>query len=86
MRRAGRPVDRYGRAVKRLILLAAALALVGVAAAAYVRVGWSRMETTCSAEPPGEPTAHRVSYDWSWDPPGFRCTDADGRVRTSLWF
>jgi hypothetical protein len=67
-----------------LVLVLAVTAVVLVVG--YHRVGWSRMEAACNAEPPGAPAVGAVSYDWSFWPPGFRCTYDDGRVRTSLWF
>jgi hypothetical protein len=52
----------------------------------YAHVGWSRMETACSAGPSGGPEWHSVHYAWSWSPTGFQCTYEDRRQGTSLWF
>lgn len=54
--------------------------------AAYLRIGWDRMEQACGADPPGAPAWRSVSYDWSWNGPGFRCTYDTDTQRTSLWF
>jgi len=62
-----------------VVLLATLLAV-----AAYLRVGWSRMESECSLN---DAEGHRsVSYDWSWQPLGFTCTYDNGQSETSLWF
>jgi hypothetical protein len=58
-----------------------ALVLVG-----YGRVGWSRMETACAANPPGSHPWLAVDYSWSWKPIGFECTYDNGQQRSSLWF
>lgn len=54
--------------------------VVLAAAIVYYRVGWWRMESACAT------TNSNVSYGWSWQPPGFQCTYANGRTETSLWF
>ena len=71
---------------RRAVLVA--LLLVGVLAVtvAYLRVGWWRMESACSLEGASGSTQRSVSYGWSWQPPGFRCTYGDGVTATSLWF
>ena len=72
--------------MKRLAVGLSVVLLLAVAGAAYVRVGWWRMEAACSADPPGATRATAsVATGWSWSPPGFRCTYADGRDDTSLW-
>lgn len=70
---------------RRAAVVAPAVVLL-VLPAAYLRVGWSRMEQACGADPPGAPAWRSVSYDWSWSPPGFRCTYDTGVRRTSVWF
>lgn len=52
----------------------------------FHRVGWTRMETACSADVPGDPTWQSVAYGWSWSPLGLQCTYDTGRQRTSFWF
>ncbi len=54
--------------------------------ALYVRIGWWRMESACSPDRAGGTVAASVSYGWSWQPLGFRCTYDDGTTSTSLWF
>lgn len=67
--------------------LAVGLVLVPLIVMTYVRLGWSRMEQVCLADPPGETRDTRsVELGWSWTAPGFSCTYADGRTETSLWF
>ncbi len=74
--------------MKRGIALVSVLALLALAAAVYLRVGWTRMETACTADPPGGTPYpwKRVSLGYSLSPLGFQCTYGNGRQRTSLWF
>jgi hypothetical protein len=85
--------------MKRGIVLIGVLALLGVAAAAYLRVGWTRMENACTADRPRgagtgstsfkafrNPSQDAVTFGYSLHPLGFQCTYEDGRQRTSLWF
>jgi hypothetical protein len=69
----------------RLIAVAAAILLVLVATALYLRVGWSRMESACSLGDSHGQIHDSVSYGWSWQPLGFHCTYDDGETSTSLW-
>lgn len=83
----GHLVACYRREVRRGIAVGAVLALLILAAMSYVRVGWTRMEHDCAADPRGSSfSGSTVSYSWSWSPVGFRCTFDDGSRRTSLWF
>ncbi len=61
------------------------IALV-VATLAYLRVGWSRMESACTADPPRGALWSSVETGWSWTPLGFECAYDDGKTVTSLWF
>jgi hypothetical protein len=71
----------------KLILVATTLVLgVVILGAAYYRVGWSRMESECGANPPGAPDHGSVAFSWSWKPVGFHCSYEDGSEKTSLWF
>ena len=78
--------EGYVPPVKRLGVVATVLAVLALALVVYARVGWSRMENACAADPPGGPAWRSVEYSWSWSPVGFQCTYADGRQRSSLWF
>ena len=61
------------------------LLLVVLAAAAYIRVGWWRMESHCTAEPPGKPSFHSVEL--SFTDRGFTCVYDNGAwTESSLWF
>jgi hypothetical protein len=71
-------VDTVTR-VKRLGAVATSLRMLALVLVAYVRVGWSRMETACAADPPGSRPWHSVHYSWSWNSVGFQCTYDDGR-------
>lgn len=77
---------RPPRLKQRLLAGGFVAAALLVLALAYVRVGWWRMETACTAEPPGGRPVSSVAFGWSWTPPGFICTYGDGRTETSLWF
>ena len=57
-----------------------------VLALVYVRVGWWRMEAACTTESVGGRPVSSVAFGWSWTPPGFTCTYADGSTESSLWF
>ncbi|GAA1141434.1 hypothetical protein [Nocardioides aquiterrae] len=72
--------------MKRFAVLGFVVVLIALALAAYVRVGWWRMETACSVDPPGGREWNSVAFGWSWEPPGFQRTYDDGSQRTSLWF
>lgn len=61
-------------------------ALVAGSLFGYFSTGWNRMESACTAEPPGAPVARTVEFRWSWAPLGFQCTYDTGHQRTSLWF
>jgi hypothetical protein len=71
-------------AVKRAGLLLAVLVLVAVAGTLYSAAGWKKMESACLDGPKGQVNAG-VSYSWSWQPLGFKCTYDDGTSETSLW-
>lgn len=76
---ARRKVLRRATASGMLLVVFLILAL------AYVRIGWDRMVTGCTADSPGHhPTS--VEFGWSWSPPGFACAYEDGTADTSLWF
>jgi hypothetical protein len=62
------------------------LLVLAVAAFAYYRVGWSRMEDECSTDRSMAGQRGIVTYSWSWTPPGFTCTYSGGYSETSLWF
>jgi hypothetical protein len=84
-------VDCMPRAHRtRIGLLLVGVLCAAIAVAAYARLGWWRMEDTCSANPLGARTVHEVSYSWSWKPLGFTCSytggERNGETRTSLWF
>jgi hypothetical protein len=64
-----------------VVLLALLILVVG-----YVRLGWDRMESACTADRPGSSQTSSVAFEWSWSPPGFTCTYDEGRTETSLWF
>ncbi len=69
----------------RLVGVVAAILLVLVAMALYLRVGWSRMESACSLDEAHGQIHRSVSYGGSWQPLGFRCTYDNGQTSTSLW-
>lgn len=73
---------RTRRGVVTGVVFVALLVLV----VAYVRLGWDRMESVCTADPPCEAQTSSVAFEWSWWPPGFTCIYDDGRTETSLWF
>lgn len=73
---------RTRRGVFTGVILVALLVLV----VGYVRIGWDRMESACTADRPGEAQTSSVTFEWSWWPPGFTCRYDDGRTETSLWF
>ena len=60
--------------------------VLAIAAAAYARVGWTRMEADCGSDRNLVRHGGEVAYSWSWNPAGFRCTYGDHDVETSLWF
>lgn len=62
------------------------VAVLSVCAVLYTRIGWSRMESECESDRPGEAERGSVAYSWSWQPTGFTCTYADGTSETSPWF
>ena len=82
-------VERAGRSRSspsvRLVSLVPAVLLVLLAAALYLRVGWSRMESACSLDEAQGQIHGSVSYGWSWQPLGFKCTYDNGQTSTSLW-
>jgi hypothetical protein len=59
--------------------------LLVVTGLVYYRVGWSRMESSCSLSDATGQIHDSVSYDWTWQPLGFTCTYDDGSAETSLW-
>jgi hypothetical protein len=69
----------------RLVSVVAAILLVLVATALYLRVGWSRLESACSLDEAQGQIRSSVSYGWSWQPLGFQCTYDNGQTSTSLW-
>jgi hypothetical protein len=70
----------------RAIVMALTLLVLAASVAIYVRIGWWRMESACSLDDARGPVAKSVSYGWSWQPLGFRCTYDNGTADTSLWF
>lgn len=54
-------------------------ALVAGSLFGYFSTGWNRMESACTAEPPGARVARTVEFRWSWAPLGFQCTYDTGR-------
>lgn len=80
------------RRVRRIALVLIGVIVLAVAVAAYVRVGWDRMEQACgldSAIPAG--AGSDGSLSWSWVPPGFTCewpaSDGGQPIRqTHLWW
>lgn len=72
--------------VKVVLLFLVVAALVAGSLVGYYIMGWSRMESACTAEPPGVEAVSAVEFGWSWAPLGFQCTYDTGRQRTSLWF
>jgi hypothetical protein len=66
--------------IRLAMTLSVAVLLLVAAAAVYYRASWDRMEVACSV------SNEKVSFGWSWLPPGFKCTYPDGRTETSLWF
>lgn len=80
------------RRARRWTALFALAALLAVAVVIYLRLGWSRMEDACTADPPatyktfGSRWDGGVAFSYSLVPLGFQCTYDDGRKRTSLWF
>lgn len=71
---------------RRGVFAGVVLVALLVLAVGYVRIGWDRMESACTADRPGEAQTSSVAFKWSWWPPGFTCTYDDGRTETSLWF
>lgn len=76
----------YGRRVRRVVAGGVAVALLLLASFTYLRVGWTRMESACGADPAGSNEGSDIRYSWSWRPLGFHCAFDDGGQRTSLWF
>ena len=82
------PVGRVGSAGPVRLVAATTMAFLAVlvVSALYLRVGWWRMESACSLDDAHGSSRSSVSYGWSWQPLGFRCTYDDGESRTSVWF
>ena len=85
MSQAEAPPARTSRAGVRLVAAGATIALLLVAAAVYLRMGYSRMEASCSSSDAFGQRTTAVDYAWSWQPLGFRCSYSDGTSETSLW-
>ena len=60
-----------------VLFLVVAVLVVG-SMVGYFGVGWSRMESACTAEPPGTPAVRSVEFGWSWTPLEFQCTYDNG--------
>jgi hypothetical protein len=61
------------------------LLVLAVALPAYYRIGWGRMESHCSEEPPGK--AAFSELDFSFTSRGFTCNYDDGAwMEASYWF
>ena len=61
------------------------LLFVALALPTYYRIGWSRMESHCSGEPPGK--AQFAAVEFSDTSRGFTCVYDDGaRTEASYWF
>jgi hypothetical protein len=59
--------------------------VIAIAVPSYFRLGWSRMERHCSAEPPGKPSFTSVGF--SFTSRGFTCEYDDGTwTEASYWF
>lgn len=63
-----------------MVWTGAAVLILALVGAAYFRISWSRMESSCLSE------KSTISYAWSWNPTGFRCESRDGSSETALWF
>ena len=82
-----RTVGRSRPKKVRLVVVGAVVLLATLlAVAAYLRVGWSRMESECSLSDAEGQIHGSVSYGWSWQPLGFTCTYDHGQSETSFWF
>ena len=61
------------------------LLVVAVALPAYYRIGWGRMESHCSGEPPGKTAFAEVDFSFTWR--GFTCSYDHGVwTEVSYWF
>jgi len=61
------------------------LLVVALAFPLYFRLGWWRMESRCSAEPPGKEPFRSVEF--SFTARGFTCVyDNGARTESSYWF
>lgn len=79
--------EGWPRTVRRPLALFGAVVIVVVLGTGYLRVGWQRMESACTADGPGDQPYSSVAFSWSWSPVGFQCAYDDGdRVDTSLWW
>lgn len=74
------------RKVRRATAFGVLLVVCLIVAFAYLRIGWDRMVTACTADSPGHHPTSSVEFGWSWSPLGFTCTYGDGTAETSLWF
>lgn len=69
---------------KRVLAIVAVIAVLLIAAAAYYRIGWWRMEAACLSSPPG--TNWQVTAaDYGFTKHGFTCERDDGSVWSSWW-
>ena len=70
---------------RRVVALTVLLLVVALALPAYYRIGWSRMESHCSGEPPGKTAFAEVEL--SFTARGFTCVYDDGAwTEASYWF
>ena len=70
---------------RRVVALTMLLLVVALTLPAYYRIGWSRMESHCSGEPPGKATFAAVEF--SYTSRGFTCVYDDGTwAEASYWF
>lgn len=69
----------------RVVAVTILLLVVALAFPVYHRLGWWRMETHCSAEPPGKAPFREVQL--SFTKQGFTCVYDHGQwTETSYWF
>lgn len=87
--------DVAARRTRWLVRVAVALVvatLIVTGALVYFAVGWRQMDAACGLEStvPQGASGGSVSFDWSWNPPGFACTwpveDGADITVTKLWW
>jgi hypothetical protein len=70
---------------RRVVASTMLILVVALALPVYFRIGWSRMESHCSGEPPGK--AAFAAVEFSYTSRGFTCVYDDGaRTEASYWF